>query len=205
MTVGLNPLDNLLMLSEETGGFAVSNTSDLVGGIEKISAYLEEYYVLTYTPTNLTIDGRFRTISVKLPRSRFKVQSRKGYYALPDTDRLPLVGFEAELLEHINAKSPPASFPVYVGGYSFPGHDATATAALFVQFPLTKFKFEKLRETKQYQAQADVMLLIKKADGSIIHRLSQQYDLEYSQEPTESMRKRGFSFYRRVPLDPKPA
>lgn len=202
MTVGLNPLDNLLMLSEETGGFAVSNTSDLVGGIEKISAYLEEYYVLTYTPTNLTIDGRFRSISVKLKRPKVNVHARKGYFALPDTDRLPLVGFEAELLEHINAKSPPASFPVYVGGYSFPGHDATATAALFVQFPLTKFKFEKLRETKQYQAQADVMLLIKKADGSIIHRLSQQYDLEYSQEPTESMRKRGFSFYRRVPLEP---
>ena len=202
MTVGLNPLDNLLMLSEETGGYAISNTSNLVAGIEKIGAYLEEYYVLTYTPSNLITDGKFRSISVKLKRPRLNVRARKGYYALPDTDRLPLVGFEAELLEHINAKSPPASFPVYVGGYWFPGRDAAPTAALFVQFPLTKFKFEKLRETKQYQAQADVMLLIKKADGSIIHRLSQQYDLEYSQEPTESMRKRVFSFYRRVPLEP---
>jgi VWFA-related protein len=201
MTVGLNPLDNLLRLSEETGGYAVSNTGDLVAGIEKIGAYLEEYYVLTYTPSNLITDGKFRSISVKLKRPRLNVRARKGYYSLPDTDRLPLVGFEAELLEHINAKSPPASFPVYVGGYSFPGREAAPTAALFVQFPLTKFKFEKLRETRQYQAQADVLLLIKKADGSIIHRLSQQYELGYSQEPTEIMRKRGFSFYRRVPLE----
>ena len=46
------------------------------------------------------------------------------------------------------------------------------------------------------------MLLIKKTDGSILHRLSQQYDLENSLEPTESMRKKGFSFYRRAPLEP---
>jgi len=202
MTVGLNPLDNLLMLSEETGGFAVSNTGDLIGGIGRIGSYMEEYYVLTYTPAKLIIDGKFRTISVKLARGRYKVSARKGYYALPDTDRLPLTGFEAELLEKVNARTPPAAFPLYVEGFAFPGRDLAATAALFVQFPLTKFKFEKIRETGRYQAQADMMILIKKTDGSILQRLSQQYDLENVQEPTESMRKKSFSFYRRAPLEP---
>ncbi len=202
MTLGMNPLDNLLILSEETGGYAVSNTGDLVGGIAKIGAYLEEYYVLTYTPSNPITDGKFRSISVKLKRSRLNMRARKGYYSLPDTDHQPLLGFEAELLNHIHAKSPPTKFPIYVGGTSFPGSGDPPTAALLAQFPLTKFKFEKLRETRQYQAQADVMLLIKNADGSILHRFSRQYDLEFSQEPTTNQRNAGFSFYRRIPLEP---
>ena len=200
--VGMNPLDNLLILSEETGGYAVSNTGDLVGGIAKIGAYLEEYYVLTYAPSNLINDGRFRSISVKLKRSRLTARARKGYYALPDTERVPILAFEAELLNQIHAKSPPDKFPVHVGGYWFPRRGAPPTAALFVQFPLTKFKFERLRETRQYQAQADIMLLIGKPDGSILHRQSQQYELEFLQEPTAGQRNAGFSFYRRAPLEP---
>jgi VWFA-related protein len=199
--MGSNTLETLKMLADETGGFAVPNTNDLVGGIERIGSSLEEYCVLTYVPSNLIMDGKFRTILVKPKRSRLSVRARKGYYAFPDGDRLPLMGFEAELLDHINTKSPPSAFPLYVGGYCFPVDDGAPTTALLVQFPLSKFKFEKRRDTKDYQSQADVMLLVKRPDGSIVHRLSRQYDLETSQELTEAERQRGFSFYRRVPLE----
>jgi VWFA-related protein len=200
--MGSNTLDTLKMLADETGGYTVANTSDLVDGMERIGSYLEEYCVITYMPSNLIMDGKFRAISVKLKRPRLNVRARRGYYAFSDSDRLPLMGFEAELLDPLNAKSPPSAFPIYVGGYCFPGNDATPTAALFVQFPLSKFKFEKRRDTRDYQSQADVMLLVKRTDGSIVHRLSRQYDLEASQELMETTRQKDFSFYRRVPLAP---
>ncbi len=97
------------------------NTSDLVSGMERIGAYLEEYYVLTYMPSNTINDGKFRTISVKLKRPRLDVRARKGYYALPDTENLPLVGYEAELLEILNSKSPPRSSPFLQAVMRSPG------------------------------------------------------------------------------------
>jgi VWFA-related protein len=198
--IGLNTLDNLEMLSDDTGGYTVRNTSDLVGGMDRIGSYLEEYYVLTYMPANPINDGKFRTISVKLKRPRLNVRARNGYYAFPDTDRLPLLGYEAELLEDLNAKAPPAKFPVYVGGYAFPGREDSSTAALFVQFPMSELKIERQNKTRSYQAQADILLLVKKPDGSVMYRLSRQYDLEGSLENLEITQKKDFSFYRRVPL-----
>lgn len=200
--IGVNALANLESLADDTGGYTVRNTSDLVGGMDRIGAYLEEYYVLTYMPANPIVDGKFRTISVKLKRPRLNVSARKGYYAFPDTDRLPLLGYEAELLEDLNAKSPPAKFPVYIGGYSFPGREDSSTAALFVQFPLSELKIEKRNETHSYQVQADIMLLVKKLDGSIMYRLSRQIDLDGSIENLDSTQKKDLSFYRRVPVAP---
>jgi VWFA-related protein len=200
--VGLNTLANLELLADDTGGYTVRNTSDLIGGMDRIGAYLNEYYVLTYMPANPITDGKFRTISVKLKRPRLNVRARKGYYAFPDTDRLPLLGYEAELLEDLNAKAPPAKFPIYVGGYSFRGREDSLTAALFVQFPLSELKIEKHNETRSYLEQADILLLVKKPDGSVIYRLGRQYDLDGSLESLESTQKKDFSFYRRVPVSP---
>ena len=198
--VGVNALANLESLADDTGGYTVRNTSDLVGGMERIGAYLEEYYVLTYMPANPIVDGKFRTISVKLKRPRLNVIARKGYYAFPDTDRLPLLGYEAELLEDLNAKAPTTRFPLQVGGYSFPGREDSSTATLFVQFPLSELKIERHNETRSYQAHADIMLLVKKPDGSVIYRLSRQFDLDGSIENLDSTQKKDLSFCRRVPV-----
>ncbi len=200
--MGLNTLDNLEMLSEETGGYTVRNTNDLVAGMERIGAYVGEYYVLTYMPSNLVHDAKFHAIAVKLARPRLNVSARKGYYAIPDTDRLPLLGYEAELLEDINANAPPSHFPVYVGGYSFTGRNDTSTAALFVQFPLSQLKIEKHRDTKSYLAQADILMLVKKTDQSVVYRLSQRYNLEGSLDNLDNTQKKDFSFQRRMPLAP---
>ena len=199
---GLNQMENLESLSSETGGYTIRNTNDFVGGMVSIGADIEEYYVLTYVASNLAQDGKFRTITVKPRQSRLNVRARKGYYALADSDRLPLLGFEAELLENLNAKSPPSEFPVLVEGYSFPERGAGRQSAVFVQFPLSRLKIEKRRDNKSYLAQADVMLLVRGTDGSIVRRLSRQYDMVGSQEKLEATRKKDFSFYRTVPLAP---
>jgi hypothetical protein len=197
---GLNTSENLTMLAEQTGGYAVSNTNDLTSGMEALGANIDEYYVFTYMPANSIQDGKFRAISVKLRRSGLNIRARKGYYAFPDTDRMPLLGFEAELLEAVYAKKPPASFPVLVGGFSFPGPETATTTGLLVQFPLSPLKFERVRDSRNFQVRIDIMLLVKKTDGSVVHRLSRQCDLESPQEQLEATRQKGFSLYRRVAL-----
>ena len=52
--------DNLRVMSEQTGGFAIVNQNDLNAAFERIVEDNSSYYVLGYYPSNDKRDGRFR-------------------------------------------------------------------------------------------------------------------------------------------------
>jgi VWFA-related protein len=69
----------------DSGGFSVRNTNDLSGGFRRIADETRAYYLVGYNPTNLTRDGKFRKIQVKVPGQKgVQVRARKGYYAPSD-------------------------------------------------------------------------------------------------------------------------
>jgi hypothetical protein len=43
---------------------------------------MRSQYAIGYTPTNPTKDGTFRRIDIKVTNKDWKVQARKGYYAM---------------------------------------------------------------------------------------------------------------------------
>ncbi len=65
--------------------FSVEDTNELPDIAEKISIELRNQYVLSYKPSNLIRDGRWRRIKVKLNPPKglppLQVYSRTGYYA----------------------------------------------------------------------------------------------------------------------------
>jgi Ca-activated chloride channel family protein len=74
-------------ISGESGGqlFRVDDLNDLSGAAETISTLLRHQYVIRYVPGDLTHDGKWRKVKVKVnpppgltPRS---VYARSGYYA----------------------------------------------------------------------------------------------------------------------------
>jgi len=77
----------LNVLAEQTGGraFAVGNLADLPDVAAKIGIELRNQYVLYYTPKNMTRDGKYRRVQVKLVKPRglpaLKPTFRTGYYA----------------------------------------------------------------------------------------------------------------------------
>ena len=81
--------DNLRILADESGGFALLNTNDLAGGFERLVRDNSEYYVLGYQPTNARADGRFRRLEVRAKRPGLRVFARNGYFA-PRGDRKPV-------------------------------------------------------------------------------------------------------------------
>ncbi len=85
-TVGYSGEGALKQMSEETGGrlFTVGgkNTLDAIFG--QIQEEMRTQYLIGYTPTNSNKDGSFRKIDLKTHDKDFKVQVRKGYYAMPN-------------------------------------------------------------------------------------------------------------------------
>ena len=74
-------------MAESTGGrhFPVENVNELPDIAAKIGIELRNQYVLGYTPTNQTRDGKYRKVQVKLKQPRglppLRAFYRLGYYA----------------------------------------------------------------------------------------------------------------------------
>lgn len=73
--------DNLRVLSDQTGGFAVLNQNDFRNAFTRILDDSSSYYVLGYYPTNGNRDGKFRRVEIKVLKPGLKVRARNGYYA----------------------------------------------------------------------------------------------------------------------------
>jgi VWFA-related protein len=69
----------LRFIAEETGGFAVVNTNDVVGELKKIDAETSDYYVLGFYSSNPDPMKRTRALEITVDRPDVVVSARRGY------------------------------------------------------------------------------------------------------------------------------
>jgi len=81
---GARPGDKELeRIAEATGGrvFFPFHMEDVANYFSEIQDELRSQYAIAYKPAAFASDGRFRTIDISALDKKFKVRSRKGYYA----------------------------------------------------------------------------------------------------------------------------
>ncbi len=72
-------------LCEETGGRMIdvgNKMNKLQEAFDQIAKELRSQYNIGYTPSNQKRDGTFRKVEIHTKESNYKVQARRGYYAL---------------------------------------------------------------------------------------------------------------------------
>ena len=69
---------SLRRYTDETGGFAVVDTDDIVTGVERVVDDLNNYYVLGFAPPNPN-DKSMQTIEVRVKRPGLEVRHRRMY------------------------------------------------------------------------------------------------------------------------------
>ena len=74
----------LRQLSEETGGhvFHIDRKTTLQDAFTQLQEEMRSQYAVGYTPSNSAKDGSFRRIDIHPMNKDWKVQARKGYYAI---------------------------------------------------------------------------------------------------------------------------
>jgi VWFA-related protein len=74
----------LRQMSEDTGGhvFHIDRKMTLQDAFTELQEEMRSQYAIGYTPTNPSKDGTFRKIEIKTNNKDWKVQARKGYYAI---------------------------------------------------------------------------------------------------------------------------
>jgi VWFA-related protein len=75
---------DLRRMSTETGGrvFKVDRKYSLDDVFRELQEEMRSQYSIGYVPTNPAKDGSFRKIEIRVSNKDFKVQARKGYYAM---------------------------------------------------------------------------------------------------------------------------
>jgi VWFA-related protein len=72
-------IHSLTHLSEATGGFALVNSNDYGRDMDRVVEDAGVYYLLGYQPTPAAQVGEYRSIDVKVNRSRVRISARQGY------------------------------------------------------------------------------------------------------------------------------
>ena len=70
------------LLSDQTGGFMISNSNDL--GLGRVLDDQSGYYVLGYRPSSETFNRAFHRIKVRVSRPGLTLRTREGFFGLSD-------------------------------------------------------------------------------------------------------------------------
>jgi VWFA-related protein len=189
----------LAKLAEDTGGFLVEGSNDLTPAFRRIDEDHQFHYLLTYSPTNTSFDGKFRSIAVKVRRPGAQVFARKGYRAT----RAPgTIGpsFEEPAVALLSGKQLPNAFPIRAAGFSFPDPARPGLAPVVVRVGTESLAFSIDRQRHTYSAQAAVVVRIRDAQGREVQRVSQQYVLTGEDTQVDAAKKGEILFYRQPDL-----
>jgi VWFA-related protein len=165
----------LRALAEGTGGFLVANSNDLRKPFSQIGGDVETHYEADYRPSSGKYDGRFRKIEVKLARADWRVESREGYFAIPDTGAAgALRPFEMAGLLALNAQPRPHAFEFRSAAFQFrPG--ASSQSAIIFEFPGAALTATPQPAQKKHRLHASLFAVVKNPDGAIVDRFGQDF------------------------------
>lgn len=79
--------ESLRTIAGATDGMAIVNQNDIAVALKRVIADLTSYYLLGYYSTNTKLDGKFRSIKVRVKRPGVDVRARRGYRA-PTTEEV---------------------------------------------------------------------------------------------------------------------
>jgi VWFA-related protein len=192
-------LDSMDELAERTGGRAAYNTNDLARAIRRAIDDARVTYTIGYYPTDVTQDGKFRDIKVKVNRSRVDVRYRKGYFAFKPSDTSDKTR-KAEMRGAV--WSPLESTAVAMNARAdFIDSPEANTINVFVQIDPATVGFRK--EGDRWKAELDVVYVQKDEHGRMPgDGLTDNLSLALSDANYATVVQQGLIRQRRLPRHP---
>ncbi|HXG92036.1 MAG TPA: VWA domain-containing protein [Blastocatellia bacterium] len=199
----LDPRNGLGTLADETGGFLIHDTNDLVAGLRRIDDDMHGYYMLTYVPKNDDYDGKFRHITVKLSRPNLEAQTRKGYYAVESIGSWPVLDYEAPAIAALRrARSDLNASSLRAAAMSFPATNKPGLTVVLAEAPLSSFTLAPANDKKTYNADFSIVAIVRDESRQVVQKLSQHYPLSGPADKLEAAKRGDVLFYREMRLKP---
>ena len=111
--------DTLTSLAADTGGRAFTDTNDFGEAFTRVRRDMSAYYLLGYSSSDPSKDGRFRRIQVRVKTEGYRVEARAGYFAERDFAHTSRTDRETQLQEQMFSAVSSTDLPVMVSGGFF--------------------------------------------------------------------------------------
>src|ERR1039457_4466358 len=167
-----NTQETLRELAERTGGFLIANTNNVDHLLAHVMEEVDTHYEIAYPPKSEREDGHFRKIEVKLARPGSRVETRTGYFAVPDTGTHPLTPEEIAGLRALDTQPRPHAFDFLSRAYRFRDAGGVAQYAIAFEMPIANLTETPVEATHQHRLHASLLALVKNAEGEIVDRVS---------------------------------
>ena len=168
----------MYMLAEGTGGFVITNTNDLLGGMQKIGKEQNQYYIVGYTPPE-SAEGSCHTLKVKVDKGGTTVRSRAGYCNVKSHDVLAGNPIEKTLESRATATAAGTIAASMRAPFFYTGAN-TARVAVAIEIPSDAIKFEKVKG--KMHAGVNVLGIAYKQDGTVAARFSDVVKLDFENQ-----------------------
>lgn len=196
---------SLAYLAEQTGGFAVVNTNDLGGGLQRINNDIRDYYLIGYEPDHGTFAAKGKTprlqkISVNVRRDGVRVRTRKEFIGVSDPVRPPGPPPPAQQLV-LAALSPFTAAAIALRGTNLLGY--SPERGMFVRTVLHVDAQALTFSTDANGARiaaADLVGLIFDSSGAQIDTVTTGFDVKLENASAEQAIKNGLVYTARVPV-----
>ena len=197
--------DNMRVMSEQTGGFAIINQNDLNAAFQRIVEDNSSYYVLGYYPSNDKRDGRFRKVEVRITRPGVRVQARNGYTA-PKGKSAAVAGARAdakvppEIVDALSSPIPAMGVGLSIFAAAFSGVGSKASVALSVEFAPSTLKF--VEQGGKFNEDIELHVLAVDAAGKMQDGGPTNAPLKLSAANHDAVTANGIRILRRLTLPP---
>jgi VWFA-related protein len=167
-----NYQENLRGLAEDTGGFAIADTNDTRIPLRHVMEEVRAHYEVAYAPTSSNYDGHFRTIEVRVHKSGIRLQSRKGYFALPMLDGMSIAPFELAALTALNSQPSPHAFEFHAGVLTFRATAQATECRVVFSVPSRILHFTEDPKAKLFRLHVAFLALLKDDRDQVVRKIS---------------------------------
>jgi VWFA-related protein len=186
------------MLADGTGGFAIYNTNDLLGGLQRIMQEANHFYVLGFVP-QASPEGSCHTLKVKMNKGGTEVRSRSGYCNVRPTN--PLDGKPQEKrMEAQAGGSTPGTIHASMQAPYFYAAPNVAEVNVSMEIPGESIVFNK--DKGKYHASVNVLGIAYKPDGSVGARFSDVLNLEMEKDEWKEFTKQPYHYQNQFDAAP---
>jgi VWFA-related protein len=190
--------DALSSLAQDTGGRAFFDLNDFGTVFDKVVADTSAYYLLGFSSTNHSKDGRFRRIRVTLKRPDLKLEYRAGYYAPRDFAHAGRDDREQQLTEQLFSDLSVTDVPVYASSAYFRIKGDRYFVPVWIMVPGSSVPFNKSGDKSK--ATIDIVGVVRDPQQRPVARIRDTVNLAVS--ATDQVERKNVQYQTDLELPP---
>jgi VWFA-related protein len=195
-----NTQEALRDLADSTGGFLIANTNNSEKLLARVMEDVDTHYELSYRPAIDQEDGHYRKIEVKLAWSDGRVQTRSGYFAVPESADNPLTPADLAGLQALNTKPLPHAFDFQSKAFRFRSEDGSSQYSIAFEVPIANLTATPDAAQKKQRFHASLLALVKNDKGEVVERVSRDVPSEIPDTNVAALRSDYMTYEHAVNL-----